>query len=312
MFEPRLKPWATCVFEPRINRSSDRSEELWTTHKHRMFIGAHISAAEGLENAPKNGAKIGCEAIQFFSRPPQGGKPKAITSASAKLFQTTMHKHDISVAYIHAPYFINLASANPKTRFGSISVLREELERGSALGCRGMMFHPGSAKDVGAEEAETLVIGGLDRIMDGYRGSCQLLIEISAGAGMVMGDSFEEVGSFLKGAKRGEEIGVCFDTQHAFASGYDLRTKKCLDQTIKKFNESIGLDKLILSHVNDSKVELGGHKDRHEHLGDGHMGFEAFSLFVSHPKLAHLDLILETPLDEKREEEIIWLKSHRP
>lgn len=277
-----------------------------------MFIGAHVSAAGGLENAPKNGALIGCEAIQFFSRPPQGGKPKPITTESAALFQTSMREHNIRAAYIHAPYFINLASSNNRIRFASIGVLREELERGSALGCKAMMFHPGSAKDVGQEQGEALVIDGLDRIMDGYAGSCQLLIEISAGAGMVMGDSFEEIARFLGGAKQGKDIGVCFDTQHAFASGYDLRTKEGLDQTVKKFDKQIGLDRLILSHVNDSKIEFEGHKDRHEHLGEGFMGFDAFDFFVNHPKLSHLDLILETPLDEKRAEEISWLKSHRP
>lgn len=272
-----------------------------------MFIGAHVSAAGGLENAPKNGGEIGCETIQFFSRPPQGGKPKPITQESAALFQDAMTRHGIKTAYIHAPYFINLASSDERIRNGSIAVLREELQRGSQLGCRAMMFHPGSAKDVGQEQGEALVIEGLNKILDGYEGSCQLLIEISAGAGMVMGDTFDEIGRFLAGAIRGKEIGVCFDTQHAFASGYDLRTPEALARTLTDFDTQIGLQKLVASHVNDSKVDLGGHKDRHEHLGDGFLGHEAFKLFVAHPDLSHIDLILETPLDEKRAEEIAWL-----
>ncbi|MEK7615445.1 MAG: deoxyribonuclease IV [Patescibacteria group bacterium] len=276
-----------------------------------MLIGAHVSAAGGLYNAPKNAGLIECETLQFFSRPPQGGKPKPITPEDAALFTATMKENKIKTAYIHAPYFINLASGEARTRHGSVAVLREELERGTALGCKAMMFHPGSAKDVGQEEGERMVIEGLNRIMDGYEGTCQLLIEISAGAGMVMGDTFEEVGNFLEGAERGKEIGVCFDTQHAFASGYDLRTKEGLQKTLASFEKNIGLKKLIASHVNDSKVELGAHKDRHEHLGEGHLGREAFAAFVQHPKLQHLDLILETPLDEKRFEEICWLKKQR-
>ncbi len=276
-----------------------------------MLIGAHVSAAGGLNHAPENAALINCETLQFFSRPPQGGKPKPITPEDADLFKKTMEENNISSAYIHAPYFINLASGEARTRHGSIAVLREELERGSLLGCKAMMFHPGSAKDVGQDAGEKMVVEGLNRIMDGYSGSCQLLIEISAGAGMVMGDTFEEVGNFLKGAGRGKDIGVCFDTQHAFASGYDLRTKENLEQVLTDFDKHIGLKKLIASHVNDSKVELGAHKDRHEHLGEGHIGRDAFIYFIQHPKLQHLDLILETPLDEKRFEEICWLKKHR-
>src|SRR5262245_33837577 len=133
-----------------------------------MFIGAHISAAGGLFNAPKNGGVIGCETIQFFSRPPQGGKPKPITKEDATAFSNAMKEHSIQTAYIHAPYFINLASNEARIRHGSVSVLREELERGTQLGCRAMMFHPGSAKEVGQEKAEEMVIEGLNRILDGY------------------------------------------------------------------------------------------------------------------------------------------------
>ncbi|MBI4438269.1 deoxyribonuclease IV [Candidatus Uhrbacteria bacterium] len=278
---------------------------------HFMFLGAHISAAGSLANAPKNGASLGCEAIQFFSRPPQGGKPKPVSDEDAASFQTAMRDHGVKRAYIHAPYFINLASSENRIRHGSVAVLREELERGSQLGAAGMMFHPGSSKNVGRKEGERLVIDGLDRIMEGYGGSCQLLIEISAGAGMVMGDTFEALAMFLDGARRGSEIGICFDTQHAFASGYDITTKKGLDETLETFNALVGLDRLVASHCNDSKVGLGEHKDRHEHLGEGKMGLRAFELFVTCPKLQHLDLILETPMDEKREEDMRLLKSFR-
>ncbi len=262
-----------------------------------MRFGAHVSASGGVWNAPKNAAVLGCEALQMFTRPPQGGKPPAIDKDVAKKFKMAMQEHGIAEAYIHTPYFINLASAETRIRHGSIQVIREELERGSALGCRAVMFHPGSAKDVGQDKGIELVIDGLNEILDGYKGSCQLLIEISAGAGAVMGDSFDEIATFLDGARRGDEIGVCFDTQHAFASGYDLRTKEALEATFQEFDKTVGLKRLVMSHCNDSKVELGAHKDRHEHLGEGHIGLEAFKALVEHPKLGHLDLILETPFE---------------
>lgn len=263
-----------------------------------MRFGAHVSAAGGLWNAGKEAKMLGCEVIQIFSRPPQGGKPKAITPGDADKFKAAMKEAGVQAVYIHSPYFINLASATPRIQRGSVAVLREELERGSQLGCRGMMFHPGSAKDVGPIKGKKMVIDGLNKILDGYTGSCQLLIEISAGAGEVMGDEFEELAEFLQGAERGKEIGICFDTQHAFASGYDLSSAEAVKKTFKKFDDVVGLKHLVASHCNDSKIELGGKKDRHEHLGEGLIGLEGFKAIIAHPKLQHLDLILETPWDK--------------
>jgi len=276
-----------------------------------MKFGAHVSAAGGIWNAPKNAGELGCEVLQMFSRPPQGGKATPITSEVTEKFQAAMKEHHIERAYIHAPYFINLASAQTRIYHGSISLIRDELERGSALGCRAIMFHPGSAREVGQTKGEKMVIEALDRILDGYTGSCQLLIEISAGAGAVMGDQFEEVALFLDGAERGKEIAVCFDTQHAFASGYEMRTKEGIDATFKKFDACIGLKRLIMSHCNDSMVDFEAKKDRHEHLGEGKIGKEAFRIIVQHPKLQHIDLVLETPFDEKRAKDIELLKSFR-
>jgi deoxyribonuclease-4 len=281
-----------------------------------MRFGAHVSAAGGLWKAGKAGKELGCEVIQIFSRSPQTFAAKPITDEDAEKFKVSMKENDIHDVYIHAPYIINLASAKNTTRFGSVKILREELERGTQLGAKAIMFHPGSAKEVGREEGISMVVKGLDRIMDGYEGTCQLLIEISAGAGEVMGDQFEEIAEFLNKAERGKEIGVCFDTQHAFASGYDLRTKEAVDATFKAFDDTVGLKKLVASHCNDSKVEFEAHKDRHQHLGHGFIGVDAFKYIVEHPKLQHIDLILETPFtgeEEKgsREEDIALLKKYR-
>ncbi len=275
-----------------------------------------MSAAGGLWKAGPAGKELGCEIIQIFSRSPQMFQAKPITGEDAAKFQSSMKENNIEDVYIHAPYIINLASAKNTTRFGSVKILREELERGTQIGAKAIMFHPGSAKDVGREAGIDMVVKGLDRIMDGYEGSCQLLIEISAGAGEVMGDQFEEIAEFIDKAERGKEIGVCFDTQHAFASGYDLRTKEDVDATFKAFDKTIGLKKLVASHCNDSKVEFDAHKDRHQHLGHGFIGVDAFKYIVEHPKLQHIDLILETPFngeEEKgsREEDIALLKKYR-
>ena len=276
-----------------------------------MHIGQHVSAAGGLWNGPKNAGETGCETFQFFSRPPQGGKAKEITEEDVKRFQDTMKAFHLASAYIHGPYIINLASPNDRIRFGTHAILREELERGSKLGCKAMMFHPGSAKDVTQKEAEQMVIEGLNRILDGYTGSCQLLLEISAGAGMVMGDTFEELATFIQGAERGKEIGVCYDTQHGFASGYDIRTQAGIDDLAKVIHNTIGIEKLVASHVNDSKIELGGRKDRHSQIGDGYIGKEGLRLFTTYPQFQHVDLILETPDDDLRAKEVQMLKEWR-
>lgn len=280
-------------------------------HYFFMLIGAHVSASAGLWNGPKNAGQIMCETFQFFSRSPQGGKPTPITPEVQKKFNVAMKQHVIKHAYIHAPYFINLASAETRIRHNSISILREELDRGSLLNIKGMMFHPGSGKNVKEKIAHQFVVDGLNHILDGYNGSCQLLIEISAGAGMVMGDTFEELASFRKNAERGKEIGVCFDTQHAFASGYDFRTPTQLEQMVKKLDKTIGIKNIIVSHINDSKVDLESHKDRHEHIGKGFLGEEAIRLFVQHKSFKHLDFILETPFAEVRKDEITLLKRFR-
>lgn len=276
-----------------------------------MRFGAHVSAAGGLHNGPVNGAKLGCEVIQIFSRPPQSWAVKAITDQEAEAYKQASRDNQIEATYIHAPYLINLASSTPRTRHGSVTMLRQELDRGTQIGAKAMMFHPGSAKDVGEKEGVKMVVQGLNRILDGYEGTCQLLIEISAGAGMVMGDTFEEIAAFIDGAERGKEIGVCFDTQHAFASGYDLRTKKDVDDVFKKFDKVVGLKKMIASHCNDSMVEFNAHKDRHEHLGKGHIGLDGFKAIVAHPKLQHLDLILETPWDDALASDMKYLKKFR-
>jgi len=282
-----------------------------------MRFGAHVSAAGGLWKAGIYGEELGCEVIQIFTRPPQGFGAKPITDEDAEKFKASMKEHGIKDVYVHAPYLINLASEKNSTRYGSISMLKQELNRGTQLGVKAMMFHPGSAKAVGRKEGIKMVAEALSKVLDGYDGTTQLLIEISAGAGEIMGDTFEEIAAFIDGAERGKEIGVCFDTQHAFASGYDLRTKEAVDATFKMFDKIIGLKKLVASHCNDSKVEFDAHKDRHEHLGKGFMGAASFEAIVKHPKLKHIDLILETPFeggggsDAGRVEDMKLLKKFR-
>lgn len=266
-----------------------------------MRIGTHVSIGGGLWNAPANAAKVKAECFQIFSRSPHGGPVKEIDKETQKKFKVEMDKYGLDTFYIHTPYFINLSSAKPSTYYGSISVVRQELERGSLLGCKAIMTHLGSFGEMSEKEGLEKVAEGVVKILDGYKGTTQLTLEISAGAGKIVGDQFEEIAKILSHKKlKKANVGVCFDTCHAFASGYEMRTKKGVDATLKAFDEIIGLEKLILIHANDSKGEFGGHLDRHQNIGEGNIGLEGFAALAKHKVAGKLDWILETPKDDPK------------
>jgi deoxyribonuclease IV len=274
-------------------------------------IGAHISAAGEVSQAPLRAYDAGCECFQFFSRPPQGGKAKPITDKLAKDFKSNCAQYDLE-SYIHTPYYINLASENNRIYYGSIAVIHEELERGSLLGVKYVMAHLGSAKDLGEKESTKKVIKGLSEMLKGYKGSTGFLIEMSAGAGAIIGDTYEDIAAIINSPQlKKYDIGICFDTAHAFASGYDLRTETAVKKTFKDFNKILGLKKLKLIHANDSLVELNTKRDRHAHIGQGHIGLAGFKAIVAFAKKQKINLILETPDGEERLKDIEILKKLR-
>ncbi|MEK7681102.1 MAG: deoxyribonuclease IV [Patescibacteria group bacterium] len=263
-----------------------------------MYFGAHVSIAGGLQNAPLNAADIGCEVFQMFTRSPQGGWVAPLDKKIIAEFKKNCEKGNLKEWYIHTPYFINFASAKPQIKHAAISVVREELERGSALGAKYLMTHLGSYKDLGKENGFKQLVEGLEKMLSGYKGSTEFLIEISAGAGEIIGDNFEELAEIIHHPKlKKYNIGICYDTQHGFAGGYDCRDSKALDETLKKFDKTIGLDRLKLSHCNDSKTELGSNKDRHEHIGKGLIGLEGFEALLSDKLLQKINFVLETEGD---------------
>lgn len=274
-----------------------------------MKFGAHVSIAGGVQNAPLNAAKIGCEVFQMFSRSPQGGPAPKLTPEIVEAFRKNCNAHQLTQWVIHSPYYINFASGEERIRESTVRIIREELERGTVLGAAYVMFHPGSARDVGEHAAMKHCIEGISRVLDGYTGTTKLLIEMSAGAGMVIGDTFEELAELLDGVGD-PELGICFDAAHAFASGYDLRTTTAVKKTFNDFDRVVGLKRLKMSHCNDSKVELGAKRDRHEHLGKGFIGLDGFKAIVALKQLAHVNLFCETEPDGV-EEDLKKLKKMR-
>lgn len=277
-----------------------------------MLIGAHVSIAGGLPNAPLNAEKIGCEVFQVFTHSPRGGKILPISAEVANEFKVNCKKCNQAEWYVHAPYYINFASKDNKIRHGSRSAIREELDRADMLGAKFLMTHLGSYTSLGYEAGFAQVIDGLDEALRKYTGKTKFLIEISAGASGIIGGTFEQIAEIIHHPKLAKyKIGVCYDTQHGFASGYDIRTTEAVRVTFEKFEQIIGLENLKMSHCNDSLTGLGSNKDRHAHIGEGQIGIEGFKALFENKKLKNINFICETEHD-KVVKDISLLKSLCP
>ena len=264
-----------------------------------MNIGCHVSTAGGIQNAPERAHNLGCEVMQIFTRSPQGGKAPELTSEIVASFKTQTARYKIRNIYIHTPYYINFASSNNKIRYGSVSVVRDELERGNSIGAKYVMTHLGTAKDLGEKEATGKTIEMLQKCLEGYAGTAKLLLENSAGAGAILGDDLKELAKIIRGVNSSAIAGICLDTQHSFASGYDWRD---FEKTIKKIDGEIGLDKIKLFHANDSQTEFASNRDRHEHIGQGNIGLDAFRGIIAFAEKNGIDMILETEHGKVRED----------
>ncbi|MBI5913306.1 deoxyribonuclease IV [Candidatus Azambacteria bacterium] len=275
-----------------------------------MLFGAHVSIAGGIDKAPERAADLGCEVFQIFSRSPQGGPPPALTADLVAQLQENVKKYGQKEFYVHTPYIINLASAEKRIEESSVRLIKEDLARASTLGARYVMTHVGSAKDGDKGEARTKVAENLKRVLDEAhtadpsrqgRAEAELLIEMSAGAGGIIGDTFEDLAFFMH-ELTGYTVGICFDTAHMFASGYDIRDDARVKETLDAFDRIVGLAHLKLSHCNDSKVGLGEKKDRHEHLGKGMIGLAGFEALVKEPRLKKINFVCETEHDAVAED----------
>lgn len=272
-----------------------------------MNIGCHVSIAGGIQNAPERAQDLGCEAMQIFTRPPQGGKAPILNSEIISEFKSSVISHQLSSVVVHTPYYINFVSQNNRVRYGSVSVVREELERASLIGAKYVMTHLGSAGELLEKEATEKTAEMLKKTLEEYNGSAELLIENSAGAGKIIGATFSQIAEIIQKTNHPKLVGICLDTQHSFASGYDWRD---FENTIKKIDQEIGIEKIKLIHANDSQTDLASHKDRHDHIGQGKIGLEAFQKITTFANEKNIDMILETEHD-KVQEDIKLLKSLR-
>jgi deoxyribonuclease-4 len=275
-----------------------------------LRIGMHTSIAGSHANALESAAKLGCTALQIFSVNPRmwagGGIAARITEVEAKAFRDRREVLGLGPLVIHANYLINLAAPAPMLRTRSIQSFHEELVRGIALGADFIVAHPGSWTDSRPEQAVRAVIDSVKQAVKRLQPtSMRILIENTAGMGSAVGSRLEELGEIVAGLNA-IGVGACLDTAHLFAAGYDIRTPAGLESTIELIDRTIGLENVPVIHANDSKIPLGGRVDRHEHIGKGKIGAEAFRRILTHPRLgaAFPDgvpgraFIAETPIDD--------------
>jgi deoxyribonuclease IV len=259
-----------------------------------MLIGAHVSPAGGPANAVQRGVERECRSIQFFNQSPRAWKPRVYSEEEVAAFHEAMADSEIDAVLIHAVYLLNCASEDPEIRGKSLTALTAALQAGDALGAAGVVLHPGSALK-GGGPVEAALERAAETIAEALAESerCPLHLEDTAGAGGTLGRSFEELATLLEGVGGGKRLGICLDSCHLFASGYDIRTAAGLAEVIDEFDRVVGLDRLASLHLNDSQTELGSNVDRHADPGEGHLGREGCAAFLSEPRFDGLPCVLE-------------------
>jgi deoxyribonuclease-4 len=261
-------------------------------------VGVHTSIAGALENAAHRAKKIGCDTFQMFSANPRGWNTLEPTAEDYERFRVARAGHGLAPVVVHDNYLINLASADPLIRERSIAAFRREIERALALGAEYLVTHPGSAKGSSASEAIRTCVESLRRAANGLPlDRLMILIENTAGQGSAIGRTFEEVAEIIAGASQDLPVGACVDTAHCFEAGYSIHTPAGLREMVRQLESTVGLGRVRLIHANDSKTACGSRADRHQHIGKGEIGAEAFGRIVRHPKLRRLPFICETPID---------------
>lgn len=275
------------------------------------YIGAHVSASGGVENAPLNASKIGAGAMALFTKNQRQWKAKPLSEESIRAFKSNMKKAGIQPKHVlpHDSYLINLGNPEQEKWEKSLHAFIDEAQRAEQLDIPLLNFHPGShLRKISEAECITRNAEAMNTTLRNTS-FVKLVIETTAGQGSNIGYSFEHLAALIDQSEAPERVGVCIDTCHIFAAGYDLRTEEAYQQTMEAFGRIIGFDKLMGVHINDAKSELGSRVDRHNSLGEGNIGSRAFGFLMKDQRLEDIPIVLETIDPEKWPEEIKWLRS---
>ncbi len=277
-----------------------------------MRLGAHMSIAGGVDKAVERGASIGCETIQIFVKSPNRWAPRKLPPDEIERFRERQEQTGIRPIFAHDSYLVNVGSPDDALWQKSLASLLEEVEHSEALGLPYLVMHPGAHMDAGVEAGLDRVARAIDVVHErtpGYR--VRILLETTAGAGTVLGRRFEELCGIIDRVKEPGRLAVCFDTCHVFASGYDLRTREAYEQTMRELERIIGRNRVLAFHLNDSRGGLGSHIDRHENIGEGQLGIDAFRWLLNDPRWADRPMVIETEKSEDMHEDVENLRRLR-
>lgn len=260
-----------------------------------MRFGFHISIVGGFSKVVERAEVRGCNTIQFFSRNPRGWKYDPLDETEVEKFRESIPSSGLSPIFLHLPYLPNIACLKSKFYKRSVYSIATDLQRAEQLGTQFLIIHIGHRMESSEDEAIEAVSQGINQAFERVKNTVILLMENTAGQGTEIGYRFEQIRKIMEGVQESSRLGVCLDTAHSFEAGYDLSNGEGIERTLESFDARIGLNRLYLLHLNDSKTPLGSRKDRHWHIGEGCIGLEGFRTLVNHPLLKHLPGIMETP-----------------
>lgn len=259
-----------------------------------MKIGAHVKTAGGVDKAIDRAEEMGAETIQIFSGAPQAWRRKEYRPQEVEAYKARVAETGVEPAFLHGVYLVNLATDNPDLLAKSLDALVHDMNACRLLRALGVIFHIGSHRGAGYEQVFRQVVDSVRRVVEATAEDTWLILENSAGMGGAVGSKFEELGRIVREAGS-PRVKVCLDTQHMFAAGYDVKTKDGLEAAMSEFDAEVGVDRLVAVHANDSKCPLAGGVDRHENIGEGHIGLDGLQNVMSHPAFRDTPFLLEVP-----------------
>jgi len=277
-----------------------------------ILLGAHMSIGGGVHVAIERACSINCTVMQIFVKNNMQWFARPLTGEQIRAFLEHRQRGELLSIFAHSNYLINLAAANPQFRANSLRALSEELTRADQLDLPFLVLHPGAHLGAGEEAGLEKIASSIDKVLKKLpKIKTRIALETTAGQGSCLGHTFEQIAYIIDNVRQPERLCVCLDTAHVFAAGYDIGSEKAIKKTFREFDRVIGLDRLAAIHVNDSKTARGSRVDRHEHIGQGKIGFEAFRFIMRDPRLHKIPKVLETPKSKDLREDVENLKKLR-
>jgi deoxyribonuclease-4 len=276
----------------------------------KVLLGAHMSIGGGVHMSIERARSIGCTAMQIFVKNNMKWFARPLTPQEIGAFLNHLQRGELLSIFAHANYLINLATTNPQFHANSLRALSEELIRADQLKLPFLVLHPGAHLGAGEEAGLERIIESIDRVLSGIpKVKTRIALETTAGQGSCLGDKFEHLACIISSVREPERLCVCLDTAHVFAAGYDISSEPAVRKTFREFDRLLGLDRLVAIHVNDSKTARGSRVDRHEHIGKGKIGLDAFHFIMRHRRFTNIPKVLETPKGKDLREDVENLRT---